>query len=50
MDGRVVVKAILRIAYSNQKHVPGWVGGWVDGCMEGSKSCFKDYLQQLKTQ
>jgi hypothetical protein len=26
-------------------HVPGWMGGWMDG----SKSRFKDYLQQLKT-
>ena len=26
-------------------HVPGWVGGWVDG----SKSRFKDCLQQSKT-
>ncbi len=25
-------------------HVPGWVGGWVDG----SKSGFKDCLQQQK--
>ena len=25
------VKAIIRIANSNQKHVPGWVDGWMGG-------------------
>jgi hypothetical protein len=27
-------------------HVPGWVDGWMDGWMGGSKSRFKDCLQQ----
>ena len=27
----------------------GWVGGWMDGWMGGSKSRFKDCLQQSKT-
>ena len=46
MDGWVGGKAVLRIAYSNQrwgkKHVPGWMGGCKDIC----KSCLKDCLQQ----
>ena len=25
-----------------------WVGGWMDGWMVGSRSCFKDCLQQSK--
>ena len=30
------VKAVLRIAYINQKKSsPGWVSGWVDGWMGG---------------
>jgi hypothetical protein len=27
----------------------GWVGGWMDGWVGGSKSRFKDCLQQSKT-
>jgi hypothetical protein len=27
----------------------GWVDGWVGGWMDGSKSRFKDCLQQSKT-
>jgi hypothetical protein len=30
-------------------HVPGWMGGWMIGWMDGSKSRFKDCLQQSKT-
>ena len=29
-------------------HVPGWMGGWMGGWMDGSKSRFKDCLQQSK--
>jgi hypothetical protein len=45
LDGWMVVKAVLRIAYSNQKQLsPGRVGRW----MGGSKKKFKDCLQQSK--
>jgi hypothetical protein len=27
-------------------HVPGWMDAWMDGCVDGSKSHFKDCLQQ----
>jgi hypothetical protein len=30
--------------------VDGWVGGWMGGWMDGSKSHFKDCLQQSKIQ
>ena len=40
MEGWMDIKAGLRIAYSNQKSLPGWK----DGC----KSRVKDSLQQSK--
>ena len=30
------------------KKICSWMGGWMVGCMDGSKSRFKDCLQQSK--
>ena len=41
---------ILWIVFRDQKHnIPGWVDGRIDRWVEGSKSHFKDCLQQSKT-
>ena len=52
-DGRVGVKAILRIAYSDEKNIKlkiisakKLVGGLMDGWVD--ESHFKDWLQQTK--